>query len=93
MAGFVGRDRELSVLNRRYDTGDFECVIVYGRRRVGKTTLINQFVGAHSSHSNSRPEHRQAIFFSALEASEARNLEELSRAIALFVNGNDGLDS
>ncbi|PLS31828.1 ATPase [Bifidobacterium margollesii] len=93
MAGFIGRDRELSVLNRRYDTGDFECVIVYGRRRVGKTTLINQFVGAHSSHSDSRPEHRQAIFFSALEASEARNLEELSRAIALFVNGNDGLDS
>lgn len=79
---FVGRDRELAALNRRYNSGAFECVIVYGRRRIGKTTLINQFA-----------EGRRTIFFSALEANASRNLEELSRAIALVSLGPQGLDS
>lgn len=41
---FVGRDKELSALERRWSSQQFECVVVYGRRRVGKTTLINRFL-------------------------------------------------
>ena len=44
MVGFIGRETELQMLQRRYDSGKFECVVVYGRRRIGKTALINRFV-------------------------------------------------
>jgi AAA+ ATPase superfamily predicted ATPase len=41
---FVGRTRELDTLNKRYSSGKFEFAVIYGRRRVGKTTLINEFI-------------------------------------------------
>ena len=41
---FVGRERELAVLNQLYESEKFEFVVIYGRRRVGKTALINQFI-------------------------------------------------
>lgn len=37
---FIGRERELD--NMRYEWHGYECVVIYGRRRVGKTTLIRQ---------------------------------------------------
>lgn len=40
---FVGRDRELKKLETLYERGEFEYVVFYGRRRVGKTTLIMSF--------------------------------------------------
>ena len=41
---FVGRSKELSALNDFYSSGRFELVTIYGRRRVGKTELIKEFV-------------------------------------------------
>lgn len=38
---FVGRDRELKKLNDLYQDEEFQFVVIYGRRRVGKTMLIN----------------------------------------------------
>lgn len=43
MPMFYCREKELSLLNKRYASGKFECIIIYGRRRVGKTALINEF--------------------------------------------------
>ena len=43
MQAFYCREDELRKLNKRYNDDRFECVIIYGRRRVGKTALINQF--------------------------------------------------
>jgi AAA+ ATPase superfamily predicted ATPase len=40
MARFVGRQRELSELNDVLAQGGPQFILVYGRRRVGKTTLI-----------------------------------------------------
>lgn len=37
---FVGRQQELKKLNKMYESGQFEFAIIYGRRRIGKTTLI-----------------------------------------------------
>ncbi|MCO6558878.1 MAG: ATP-binding protein [Bifidobacterium sp.] len=79
---FVGREKELSLLQRRWDSGRFECVVIYGRRRMGKTTLINHFLKG-----------RPAIFFSAIESSESKNLETFSRSIALFENGPSAIDT
>lgn len=41
MSRFYCRDEELRKLNKRYENGKFECVVIYGRRRVEKTALIN----------------------------------------------------
>ena len=67
---FYCREYELNDLNKRYDKGLFECAIIYGRRRVGKTALINEFCKG-----------KDVIFFSALNATSQENLEELSKAI------------
>lgn len=67
---FYCRDKELGELNKRYAKGDFECIVVYGRRRVGKTALINEFC-----------KDKPTVFFSALNASPLENLEALSKAI------------
>lgn len=70
---FLCRETELSKLNRRYDEGEFECVIIYGRRRVGKTALINKFCAD-----------KPTIFFSALNTTAQENLESLSKAIMSY---------
>ena len=67
---FYCREYELNDLNKRYHKGLFECAIIYGRRRVGKTALINEFCKG-----------KDAIFFSALNATSQENLEQLSKAI------------
>ena len=36
---FVGREKELASLNKLYDENTFQMVVMYGRRRIGKTTL------------------------------------------------------
>lgn len=45
---FIGRNNELSALEREYRRhGGF--VVIYGRRRVGKTTLIKEFIREKNS--------------------------------------------
>lgn len=41
----IGRERELTELKRCLHSDRSELVIIYGRRRVGKTFLIDQFFG------------------------------------------------
>ena len=41
---FIGRSKELAELDRLYHSDNFELVVMYGRRRVGKTALINSFI-------------------------------------------------
>ena len=72
---FVGRDPELERLQQAYESERFECVVVYGRRRIGKTTLINRFL-----------EDKQAIFYSAIEATIRGNMIALSGAISAYRN-------
>ncbi|MDR3296475.1 MAG: ATP-binding protein, partial [Clostridiales Family XIII bacterium] len=64
---FIGRDTELKKLNELYASGKFECVIIYGRRRVGKTTLIKEFT-----------KDKNAVYFVAREADGAVNLNGFS---------------
>ncbi|MEC4177054.1 ATP-binding protein [Adlercreutzia sp. R7] len=73
---FVGREREMATLERLYATDKFQMPVIYGRRRVGKTSLIAHFV-----------EGKPAIFFSARESTERENLIALSEAIARFESG------
>ena len=70
---FIGRDHELKVLDRLYTSGKFEFAVIYGRRRVGKTALINQFI-----------REKKAIYFMGVESNEKQNLENFSRNIMEF---------
>ena len=38
----IGRERESKDLNRLYNSGRAELVAIYGRRRVGKTFLVDE---------------------------------------------------
>ncbi|GHV94632.1 ATPase [Spirochaetia bacterium] len=67
---FVGRAGEMAAIEERYGSGKFEFGIIYGRRRVGKTTLINEFI-----------KNKRTVFFTAMETSEHENLVSLSRSI------------
>ena len=67
---FIGRDKELAKLNQLYNSDKFEMAVIYGRRRIGKTTLINEFV-----------KDKPTIYFTGVEANEKVNLENLSQSI------------
>ena len=41
---FVNRTQELKTLNREYQRSYASFTVIYGRRRVGKTTLIKEFI-------------------------------------------------
>ena len=55
MSQFYCREEELRKLNKRYKGDKFECIVIYSRRRAGKTALINEFC-----------KDKPTIFFSAL---------------------------
>ncbi|RHA87383.1 ATP-binding protein [Roseburia inulinivorans] len=73
---FIGRDSELNALERLYKSDKFEFAVIYGRRRVGKTALINHFIND-----------KEAIYFMGVESSEKQNLENLSQSIIEFSSG------
>ncbi|GHU86850.1 ATPase [Spirochaetia bacterium] len=67
---FVGREKELDNLNTLYTGSAFELAVFYGRRRVGKTSLITEFI-----------KDKPAVFFTARETNAAENLTLLSNSI------------
>lgn len=73
---FIGRDKELHALDKLYRSDKFEFVVIYGRRRVGKTALINQFIGD-----------KKSIYFMGVESNEKQNLENFSKGIIEFSSG------
>ena len=73
---FIGRERELNALDNLYKSDKFEFAVIYGRRRVGKTALINQFISD-----------KKAIYFMGVESNAKQNLENFSKSIMEFANG------
>ena len=45
MEKFIGREKELRELEIRFSSDAFEFIVIYGRRRVGKTMLIDAIPG------------------------------------------------
>ncbi len=87
---FVGRERELAKLERLYATGAFQMAVVYGRRRVGKTSLVQEFAKS-----------KRTLFFTALDQADKDNLADFSRSIwdffhmprgAAFVSWSEAFD-
>lgn len=73
---FIGREREGAALDRLYESNKFEFAVIYGRRRVGKTALINHFI-----------DNKEAIYFMGVESNEKQNLENFSKSIIEYSSG------
>ena len=67
---FVGRKHELDALGKSYTQDSFQFPVIYGRRRVGKTSLINEFCRG-----------KKTIYFVAVQSTAKENLEILSAQI------------
>ena len=69
---FIGRAHELRILNKEYSKMN-SFALITGRRRVGKTRLIKEFIGD-----------RSALYFLATEQSERPMLNDFSDAISKY---------
>ena len=67
---FIGRKEELAELDLRFTSGRFEMGVVYGSRRIGKTSLLKKFA-----------ENKPAFYFQAKESNELDNRTAFSAAI------------
>ena len=75
---FIGRENELNLLKALYSSAHFEFLVLYGRRRVGKTSLLQKF-----------SEGKNAIFFSAQEKNDPLNLSDFSKAVQKHFDGKN----
>lgn len=70
---FVNRVEELEFLDREYAKSTSSFVVIYGRRRIGKTALIKRFI-----------KDKPALYFLASEESERENKNNLKTLTAEF---------
>ena len=75
MKRFVDREQEMNTLQREYERNGSSLVVLYGRRRVGKTTLISEFI-----------KDKKALFFLASEESESQNRLAFQEKTAEFLD-------
>ncbi len=74
---FIGREKELADLNAMYQDSRFQLFVLYGRRRVGKTTLLNEFCKGKPS-----------IFYSAEQSNNKLNLNKFSSVVFQYYEEN-----
>ena len=71
----IDRERELTFLVEKFHEESTQLIILWGRRRVGKTYLLKEFCSQYP-----------AIYFLATKSSKKDQLFQLSEAIAEFFN-------
>ncbi len=67
---FINREQELKALNEKWQSNQPHFFVVYGKRRVGKTELIKQFI-----------KDKEAIYFLADKRTTADQLRELGQVV------------
>ena len=70
---FIDRERELSFLESKYGEGRSQFIILWGKRRVGKTELVKQFV-----------RNKPHVYFLSESTSEREQPSRFSKAIGRF---------
>jgi AAA+ ATPase superfamily predicted ATPase len=70
---FVGREKELAYMEQTYSKGKRQTCAIYGRRRVGKTTLISRFC-----------EGKRSLYIQFFNGTESANVKEIHDAIAIL---------
>ena len=77
MSKFIDREQEMETLVEEYNREGSSLIIMYGRRRVGKTTLISEFIKG-----------KNALFFLASQESEVQNRNLFKEKAAEFINSD-----
>lgn len=72
---FIDREKELDFLERLWNNNEPQLIVIYGKRRVGKTELIKQFI-----------KDKPHIYFLAQKISENDNLKILGKIVGDFFN-------
>ena len=67
---FIGRKKELEFLEERYKREGAELIVLYGRRRIGKTELLREFC-VNKPH----------VFYSCREFADEQQLDSFSQRI------------
>jgi len=70
---FIGRESELRFLNDAYESDKAEFVVLYGRRRVGKTELLNEFC-----------KDKDAIFYTCREYTDTVQLKSFTEKVKTY---------
>ena len=71
---FRGRTKELAALDKVFKRDGFSMIVLYGRRRIGKTMLVNKFISEHSCRH---------ISFTAVERGETELLSMLTESVLM----------
>lgn len=77
---FVGRTRELQSLEHMWKRGSFQMMVMLGRRRVGKTTLIDEFADG-----------KRTLYFTARQQTSTNNLRDFCRTMYSFFGLPDSM--
>ena len=72
---FVGRERELKILQNEWESDQASMLILYGRRRVGKTRLVSHWI---------ETTHPRALYWVAEPTSSKDQLRSFSQALLNF---------
>lgn len=67
---FIGRKQELIFFEEKYQSSSAELVVLYGRRRIGKTELLREF-----------SKNKKCIFYSCRECSDKMQLQLFSEVV------------
>ena len=67
---FIGRETELKFLNDKYNSDGGQLVVLYGRRRVGKTETLREFC-----------KEKPHVFFSCTQTTDRVQLQKFSKQI------------
>lgn len=70
---FIDRKKEREFLNKLYERGNPQLIVIYGRRRIGKTFLIKKFLDS-----------KKGIYYLATKESEEVQARDISKALSDF---------
>jgi len=73
MKQFINRERELAALHNQYSAEGSSFMVIYGRRRLGKTTLIKEFI-----------KNKRALYFLANEENEVVSMKRFTETLSEY---------
>ncbi|MEM7538516.1 MAG: ATP-binding protein [Chloroflexota bacterium] len=82
---FIGRRHELALLDKLYQRQGAQFLVLYGRRRIGKTALIQEWI---SSRVDSQISPDDILYWMATQTSTTNQLREFSQTVLLHMSPN-----
>lgn len=75
MIRFIDRQRQMHLLKKAWDSDSPQFIVIYGRRRIGKTRLITEFI-----------EGKEGVFYIAEDENPKSQRDELKEHIASYLD-------